>query len=150
EEEVSLWAPAEAGQCFLIVYASQALADKLKKGRSLLLQNLKERKFELFSIVNFTGNVIYLNVPLESNFSPEGSRLCLLKKVDYFLDKEKILRRRVNDTSSQPLLEGAVSFEFKYSLNTNILTVKLIAGTKKEVTYELVVFPKNIFKTPWL
>ena len=151
EEEINLEALAEAGQNFLTVYAGKTLADKLKKGRSLLLQNLKERKAELFSIVNFTGNRIYLNAPLGSDYKPEGSRLCLLEKVDYFLDQEPgILRRRVNDTTSQPLLEETRSFAFSYSPNTNVLTVRLTAGLKKEKTYELVVFPKNIFKNPWL
>jgi len=151
EEKISLEAPAEAGQNFLTVYASKTLADRLKKGRSLILNNQRERNVELVSLVNFSGNRIYLSAPLGGDYKPEDSRVCLLEKVDYFLDLgQKILRRRVNDTSSQPLLEAALSFEFGYRPDTNVLTIRLCAGAKEEKSYELVVFPKNIFKNPWL
>ncbi|MGB9836184.1 MAG: hypothetical protein ACPLRX_05545 [Candidatus Saccharicenans sp.] len=151
DEELFLSQPAEAGQNFIPVKVNRSLAEKLKKGRNIFLSHQIENKVEFFSITNFTGDRIYLSGSLTYDYRPEGSRASLLEKVEYFFDREqKILRRRVNDTSSQPLLEQALGFEPDYSPATNLLTVKIIVGQKKEKVYEVAVFPKNIFKNPWL
>lgn len=151
DEELFLESPAIEGQNYIRIKLNESLVEKVKKGKSLLLCQQSERKLEIFSITNLTGNCIYLNARLGFDYLPENSTVSLLEKVDYFLDrKQKILRRRVNDTTAQPLLENTLDFSSRYSPDTNILSVRFIAGEKKEKSYELVIFPKNIFKNRWL
>jgi hypothetical protein len=53
------------------------------------------------------------------------------------------LRRRVNGTSGQPLLEEVSSFEPAYDQPGNLVSIRLGTGAKKEKSHELLFYPKN-------
>ena len=59
-------------------------------------------------------------------------------------EKTHILRRRVNSSPSQPLLEGVFSFAFEYEETSNLVRLSLCFMEQMEEEYEILIFPKNM------
>ncbi|MFB0564512.1 MAG: hypothetical protein ACETWK_02400, partial [Candidatus Aminicenantaceae bacterium] len=55
-----------------------------------------------------------------------------------------ILRRKVNNSPSQPLLEDVISFEIIYGGTLHTINLSLALKSEKETRYEMSVFPKNV------
>jgi type II secretory pathway pseudopilin PulG len=118
-------------------------AKEMKKGREICIFDSK--KGEIKGISSLTGKSITLDSPLSYSFLKEESRILLLRKISLFLDeKNQIIRRKVNNSSSQPLLEEVISFDFSYQEASNIINLCLILKSEKEKKYEISVFPKNM------
>ena len=112
----------------------------IKKGRDLCIFNSK--KGETKSISSVSQNSIILSSPLEFSYKKEKSRMILLKKISFYLDKET-LRRKVNSSPAQPLLEDAALFAFDYEKISNLIRLCIKLKENKEKEYEASVFPKN-------
>jgi type II secretory pathway pseudopilin PulG len=116
---------------------------KINKRRKLCL--FDSEKGEVKSVYSSDKGSIVLSSPLDSNYSKEETSLILLRKTTYFLDeKTQILRRRINSSPAQPLLENVTRFEFSYDEATHLLRLQITPTGKKEQTYEILVFPKNV------
>ena len=115
----------------------------LSAGRTVCLAD--ERKAERRIIVSLQGKTAVLSAPLENNYAAADARLLLLEEVAYSLDaKTDILRRKVNASPAQPLLDNAELFEFAYAKELNLVRIKLADKKNVEKTHELLVFPKNL------
>jgi len=112
------------------------------KGREVCI--FDSHKGEIKGISSLTGKSITLDSPLNYSFLKEKSRILLLKRIILFFDaKKQIIRRKVNNSPSQPLLEEAVSFDFSYSEASNLLNLRFCLKPEKEKIYEISVFSKN-------
>ena len=58
------------------------------------------------------------------------------------------MRRKVNASPAQPLLEDVASFEFEYSKDDNLVRLNLALKAEEEKKYETIVFPKNVAMAP--
>lgn len=115
---------------------------KVKKGMELCF--FDSSKGEVKSISSVIKKDIVISSPLEYSYLKEKTGIILLKKISLFLDKnKKILRRKVNSSPSQPLLEETSIFDFTYEKTTNLASLRLALQSNKEKVYEIFVFPKN-------
>jgi len=115
----------------------------MKKTREICIFDSK--KGEIRCISSLKGKSITLDSPLNCSFFKEESCIILLKRVTLFFDgKKQIIRRKVNNSPSQPLLEEVISFDFSYSEVSKLLNLRLCFKPEKERTYEISVFPKNV------
>lgn len=104
-----------------------------------------EEKAERQTIAALEGNTVALSDPLENSYAGADARLLLLEEVTYFLDERTaVLRRKVNSSPAQPLLDNAGLFEFSYLKEDNLVSVKLADKKNMEKAHELSVFPKNL------
>jgi len=104
-----------------------------------------EEKAERLTIARLEGNTVVLSEPLKSSYAGADARLLLLEEVTYFLDERTaVLRRKVNASPAQPLLDNAGLFEFAYTEETNLVRVKLADKKNMERAHELSIFPKNL------
>ena len=115
---------------------------ELKKGREVVI--FDSQKGEVKSISRVDKKSIVLSSPLDFSFLKEKTQVCLLKRISFFLDKDKkILRRKTNASPAQPLLEDAILFAFSYEKASNLAKMQLALDSNKEKKYEISVFPKN-------
>jgi prepilin-type N-terminal cleavage/methylation domain-containing protein len=104
-----------------------------------------EEKAERHLIATLEGNTVVLSDPLENSYDTPAAQLLLLEEVTYFLDERTaVLRRKVNASPAQPLLDNAGLFEFAYVKEDNLVRVKLADKKNMERAHELSVFPKNL------
>lgn len=104
-----------------------------------------EQKAERHIIAALEGNTVVLSDPLENSYDAPAARLLLLEEVTYFLDERTaVLRRKVNSSPAQPLLDNAGLFEFSYLKEDNLVRVKLADKKNMERAHGLSVFPKNL------
>ncbi len=116
---------------------------KANKGQQICI--IDSRKGEVKSISSAGRRSIILASPLEESYTKEDSALILLKRISYFLDeKTNILRRKVNTSPSQPLLEDVAQFDFDYDEPSNLVRVCFILESNKEKPYEMSILPKNM------
>src|SRR4030042_3626537 len=85
-----------------------------------------EEKAERHIIAALESNTVVLSAPLEHSYDAPAAQLLLLEEATYFLDERTaVLRRKVNSTPAQPLLDTAGLFAFSYLKETNLVRVKL-------------------------
>lgn len=105
-------------------------------------------KGELFRVQKVEKEKIFITQPLKENYA-KGSSILAIEEIFYYLDpNDQILRRRVNASSGQPLLENVHQFICSIEKRGQIkisLVLKLDENKKKESLYEIKVFPKNAF-----
>ena len=118
-------------------------AKKTKRGQ--LIGILNPYGGEVHSVVSADQNSIVIDSPLASDYLLENTRVALLRRISIFLDDTKgVIRRKVNASPAQPLLEDVASFEFEYIKDSNLVRLDLTLKVDKEKKYETIVFPKNI------
>jgi len=104
-----------------------------------------EVKAERCRVAALEGHTVVLSEPLKNSYTTEDARLLLLEEVSYFLDEDtSILRRKVNASPAQPLLDNAGLFEFVYLKQDNLVSFKLADKKHTERAHGLSVFPKNL------
>jgi prepilin-type N-terminal cleavage/methylation domain-containing protein len=104
-----------------------------------------EEKAERRTIAALEGNTIVLSDALENSYATADTRFLLLEEVSYFLDERtSVLRRKVNLSPAQPLLDNAGLFEFEYFKEDNLVRLRLADKKNRERAYGLSIFPKNL------
>ncbi len=145
ELEIKLASDVEAGQDWALIVPWAGSGSKLRSGRVILITG--QGQSDLAEIVDVSNNRVSLSPAFSSSFRRAESIAYLLEEVEFYLDsKQSILRRRVNKTSGQPLLEEVCSFQPAYDPETNLTWIRLQTGSKKEKTHELFFYAKNAFK----
>jgi hypothetical protein len=135
-----------------VLYAGQQIiltqdAQKIKRGQ--LIGILSPHGGEVHSVISADKNSILLDSALSSDYLHENTSLLLLRRISLFFDDAKgVVRRKVNASPAQPLLEDVASFEFEYSRDNNLVRLDLALKTKEENKYETTVFPKNVAMAP--
>ena len=116
---------------------------RIKRGQQICV--FDSQKGEVLSISSAKTKSIILASPLTESYSKEESNLILLRRISYFLDeKTNILRRKVNNSPSQPLLEEVAQFEFDHEASSNLVRLYLTLESNKEKSYEMSILPKNM------
>jgi len=146
EEKLPLLDDLVAGQTRIFSEAT----NKIKKNRELCIFN--SDKGEVKSIASVYKGSLVLSSPLNFSYQKETTSMILLEKISLYLDDaKKILRRKVNNSPSQPLCEDITFFDFNYEKSSNLARLRFGLESKynkyklnKEREYEISVFPKNM------
>lgn len=117
-------------------------AGKIKKGQFISILNLHGG--ELHYVISVDNDTVVIDSPLASNYPTGDTRILLLKKISLFLDDATgVIRRKVNASPAQPLLEDVASFTFQHLREDNLVRIGLSLEGGEEKKYEITVFPKN-------
>ncbi len=112
-------------------------------GRQLCFHD--QNKGEIKYVNEVAKSSIVLSSSLQNSYSKDTLQIILLKKVSFYLDEaQHILRRKVNSSPAQPLLEEASAFVFTYNNISHFLELCLSLNNRKEKTYETSLFLKNL------
>jgi prepilin-type N-terminal cleavage/methylation domain-containing protein len=122
-------------------------SDGLKKGSEICI--FDPDKGEVRPILSIEGACLTFSTPLENPYSRETAGLIAVEKTSFFLDRnDRVIRRQVNSSPAQPLLEDAATFLFSYDRTRNLAGIVFTLASHKERTYELSFFPKNAGLSP--
>ena len=122
-------------------------ADGLKKGSEICI--FDPDKGEVRRVLSVEGECLTLSTPLEHSYSRETAGLVAVQKISLFLDREDaVIRRQVNSSPAQPLLEEAWTFLCSYDRPRNLVGSAFTLTSHKEKTYEHCIFPKNAGLSP--
>ncbi|MFW6140886.1 MAG: type IV pilus modification PilV family protein [Acidobacteriota bacterium] len=114
----------------------------LKKKRKICF--FDSQKGEIKEISSVGSQFCIISTPLSNSYKKNQVCIVLLRELRFYLDEKKdIIRRKVNSSPAQPLLEQASEFSCSYEDMTNLIKVKLSVKNKKEIEYESFIFPKN-------
>lgn len=138
ERELALAAAAAAGDTRL----SLASAADIAAGQRIALRD--GGAGEVRTVVGVEGGAAVLDAPLERGYAPETASLSLLERVTYFLDAPAgILRRRVNASPAQPLLERAAAATWSLDPDTRLVRIRLELEIEGAHPHEATIFLKN-------
>ena len=118
--------------------------DGAKKGIELCFYDAL--KGEIREIAGIEGTIPILSSPLAYSYSKESAWVIAVEKIDVFLDQEdRIVRRRVDSGSAQPLVENVKAFACSFDKARNLASVSFVLASRsgKEKTHELWMYPKN-------
>ncbi len=100
---------------------------------------------EMHSIASADKDSIVLMSPLIADYMQKDTEIISLRKISLFFDDRRgVIRRKVNSSPAQPLLEEVDFFGFEYIRDSNLLRVHFKLKIDEEKNHEAVVFPKNI------
>jgi hypothetical protein len=106
----------------------------LSPGRRVCLADAE--KAELHTIDALEVNTVVLSEPLEASYLGTAAQLLLLEEVGYFLDeKSGVLRRKVNASPAQPLLDETGLFVPVYQREANLVSLRLAGKANQEKTF---------------
>lgn len=143
DKDIPLSSDLVAGQIFIPLSSTAGI----KKSQKLCIIDLEKGEVKTITAVNKQG--IALSASLNSSYAMEDATVILIRTVSFYLDTDRgILRRKVNASPAQPLLEEVYAFDFIYETTSNIVSLSLILTAKKEKEYEIAVFPKNMALVP--
>ena len=114
----------------------------LSAGREVLVTDAAGG--EVRTLVSVGGDAAVISAPLGRGYARSDASLHLLERVALTLDaKQGVLRRRVNSSSAQPLLDDADAAEFAFDRPANLVRVRFSLAPQGGAFYELRLFPKN-------
>lgn len=117
-------------------------ADGFKKGGMACF--LEGCRGEIRNVSAVEGNSLVLDVPVGADYGAGACRVIGIESVRYFLGSvDRIVRRQVNASPAQPLIEEVDTFLFSYDAASNAATASLRLRSGKERTHGILVFPKN-------
>jgi len=138
EEELALAADVRAGETRLPLVRT----GETKPGREICLED--GAKGEVLTVASVSAGAAVLASPLGHDFPRDGTSVLLLERVVLSLDaRQGTLRRKVNLSSAQPLLENVRAAEFRTDRAANLVRARFSLGPQGDATYELCLFPKN-------
>jgi prepilin-type N-terminal cleavage/methylation domain-containing protein len=127
-----------AGSTRITLYSTSGV----KKGQELTIHD--GQKGEKTAVLSVDKEALVLASPINFTYSQMASEVLVMKKISFYPDEERqILRRQVNSSPAQPLLEGVEALTFSYDDTSNLINVYL--KTSEEKTYAISVFPKNMY-----
>jgi prepilin-type N-terminal cleavage/methylation domain-containing protein len=114
----------------------------LKAGREICLSD--GEKGEVLVISSVAGGAVVLPSPLSTGYAKDRASLLLLEKVSLTLDaRQGVLRRKVNLSTAQPLLENVRFADFLVDRAANLVRVRFGLKDQGDAAYEICLFPKN-------
>jgi type II secretory pathway pseudopilin PulG len=144
EKRLQLASEAHAGVARLLLVSAADIAG----GQRVALRN--GLAGEVRTIIRVDTGAVVLDTPLEGTYDPETATVSLLERVTYFLDRAaRILRRRVNTASAQPLLENAAAAVWSLDPAAPLVRIRLelddpvVADIEGAQPHEATVFLKN-------
>jgi hypothetical protein len=87
---------------------------------------------------------VFLDAPLERAYARSAAAVGLLELVTYFRDEaSRALRRRVNASSAQPLLEDTAAAAWSLDEGSRLVRIRLEPDAEGVHPHEATVFLKN-------
>jgi type II secretory pathway pseudopilin PulG len=127
------------GQTYIPVVSTAGI----KKGQKLCITD--PDKGEITTIRSVDKHGLTLSSSLSFSYVKGDAAVVLIRTVSFYLDTDRgILRRKVNASPAQPLLEDVYSFDFTYEATSNIISLRLTLKPQEEKEYETSFFPKNM------
>ncbi len=118
-------------------------ADDFSPGKLVCLAD--RNRGEILTVALVDGPVLRPDSRLLHDFTAAGTDVLLLRKVAYLLDPEKgLLKRRVNASPAQPLIEDVRSFSFTHDIASGLASISLVLRDNPNKTYSLAIFPRNL------
>ncbi len=138
EKPLMLTGTARAGDIRLFLASTADIAS----GQEICLSD--GQTGEVRTVARVERGAVVLGEPLERGYSPATATVSLLENVSYFLDgPARILRRRVNAGSAQPLLENIAAAIWICDPEARLVRVRLELSVKGAHPHETTVFLKN-------
>lgn len=138
EKPLMLIGTARAGDIRLLLASTVDIAS----GQEICLSDVQTG--EVRTVARVERGAVVLGEPLERGYSPATATVSLLENVSYFLDgPARILRRRVNAGSAQPLLENIAAAIWICDPEARLVHVRLELSVKGVHPHETTVFLKN-------
>ncbi len=138
EKPLTLAGLARAGDVRLLLASTADIA----AGQEICFSD--GRQGELRSVERVEHGAVILGEPLERDYSPDAAVLSLLENVAYYLDgPARVLRRRVNAGSAQPLLENVAAATWIRDPEARLVRVRLELSVEGARPHETTVFLKN-------
>jgi type II secretory pathway pseudopilin PulG len=132
-----------AGQTFIQVVSTAGI----KKGQKLCFTDLEKGEVKTIAAVDKHG--LTLGSSLNYSYRKDEAAFILIRTLSFFLDSSRgILRRKVNASPAQPLLENVSAFNVFYEAKSNIVSLSLILKKREDKEYETFFFPKNMALVP--
>jgi prepilin-type N-terminal cleavage/methylation domain-containing protein len=104
---------------------------------------------EVRSVAAVEGNTLVLDLPAEAGYSAGACRVLPIERVSYYLGAlDRVVRRQINSSPAQPLIEDVGAFLFSFDVPSNLASVALTLAPHKEKKYGIQVFPKNAGLSP--
>ncbi|HSA94520.1 MAG TPA: type II secretion system protein [Acidobacteriota bacterium] len=98
---------------------------------------------EVRTVVGLEPGAARLDAPVAGRYSSASAAVSLLESVTYSTDAARILRRRVNGGSAQPLLEDVRTAVWTYDPETHLARVRLEVDVEGADPHEATIFIKN-------
>lgn len=141
EKKLDLVNDLVAGQTRITVQSASGIA----KGQEICIYD--DTRGEALGILSVDNQSFVLSSPLKFTYVQQETKALSIEKVSFYLDqKSHILRRQVNSSPAQPLLEEVEDVHFSYVRASNLVEVTLKMKEGKE--YAITVFPKNLGLVP--
>ncbi len=100
---------------------------------------------EVRALATVDGASAVLSEPAGGGYAAGRARVLLLERIAFFMDADgRTLRRRVNGSSAQPLLEDIRAAELDYDPVSNIVAFDVTLDAPGAKTHGLSYFPKNV------
>ncbi len=139
DQEYPLVEDLRPGQTKIGLQASSGI----KAGRSLCIHN--KNLGEIVTVASTRPQYIILEQPLGNGYELRDSQLILIKRIDLYLDNNaELLRRRVNSSPGQPLLENSILFLYAYDPMSHVLNIQMQVRAHKEINHVTTILPKNL------
>ncbi|MBN2205770.1 MAG: hypothetical protein JW742_00055 [Candidatus Aminicenantes bacterium] len=136
-----------AGQTRIEIAEAGSAGAGFEPGRQVCLT--AEDRAEIGTVAAAGPGWIVLGQGAEHSYGVADGRVFAVESVTNWLDRPaRVLRRRVNGGSGQPLLENAAAFEAVWEPGGPIVRFTVRLDSKKEKTYEACVVPKNLVLAP--
>ena len=138
EKPLALSGEARAGDSRLLLDSTADIA----AGQEICLSDGSAG--EVRTVARVERGAVVLGETLERGYSPATAAVSLLENVAYFLDgPTRVLRRRVNAGSAQPLLENAQAATWLYDPGTRLVRIRLELSIQGAAAHETTIFLKN-------
>jgi prepilin-type N-terminal cleavage/methylation domain-containing protein len=138
EKELRLSAEAHAGDTRLFLVSTTDVA----AGQRLTLR--EGPAGEARAIVRVEARAVVIDASLVRDYAPATATLSLLELVSYFVDRpSRILRRRVNTASAQPILENTAAAAWSLDPIAPLVRIRLAIGVEGVHPHEATIFLKN-------
>ena len=138
ERRLALAAEALPGATRLALVSTADIAT----GREIILHD--GAAGEARTVAAVEPGAVRLDAPLGRGYAPATAAVSLLENVAYFLDgAARVLRRRANSASAQPVLEDVGAAIWTYDADVRLARLRLEVDVEGAHPYEATVFLKN-------
>jgi prepilin-type N-terminal cleavage/methylation domain-containing protein len=135
---LELAAAAAAGSTRISLASTADLA----AGRLVALR--RRGSGEVRTVLRVEAGAAVLDAPLEHDYAPDAAAVSLLDVVTYFLDgTARVLRRRANASSAQPLCENVSAASWSLDPSAPLVRLRLELAIEGVHPHEATVFIKN-------
>lgn len=138
EKSLRLVADAAAGESNLRLESTADIA----AGQAVSLRDGPAG--EIRTVAGIEGSTVVLDSPLGAGYAAATAVLALLENVAYFRDgTTRVLRRRVNASPAQPLLDDTASVSWSHDPEARLVAIRIEIAAEGGHDYGTTVFLKN-------